>query len=790
MTPEILLVLGILMGAMVLFVTGFLRMDLTALLVLAALALTGLVTPTEALSGFSSSAVITVAGMFVISAGLGRTGIAGIVGRQVLKMAGTGEARLIVVIMVTAGLLSSVMNNIGVAAMMLPVVMDIARRTRRPPSRLLLPLALACLMGGLLTLVGTPPNILVSDALLVQGLEPFQLFDFTPIGLVILGVGIAFVALFGRHLLPSVDPRGSRGSGDPDLVESYALEERIFSIRLPRRTLLDGTTLAESRLGSALGLHVLAIDRAAGTGRRRRPQLAPGPGDVLRGGDRLIVQGLPDLLDELRHARHLELEEATPDADELVSREIGFAEAEIPDGSALSGQTLNRADLRQWSGAVVLAIRRGDEILRAALEDTPLAPGDALLLQGQRDHLDALGGRPEFEKVRRLTLDEALDRYELEDRFFTFRITPESILAGRTLRDSRLGDAAGLTVLGIRREGETVLVPGPDEVLHPDDLLLVKTHPDTLVVLRGLQRLEIEEEGDLLLEELDSEKVGLLEVVLSPRTKLMGSTPRQIGFRDKYGLTVLALWRAGQVFRTNLRDKPLEFGDSLLVFGPRDRLELLARDPDFLVLTESLQEPPRSERAPLSLVVLLATLGPVLMGWVPIGVAVLLGATLMVLTQCLTANEAYRSIEWPAVVLIAGMLPLGIAMDRTGAARMLAEQVVGIVGQLGPRGVLAGLCIMTAIGAQMIPSVALVVVMAPIALTTAADLGISPHTLMMGVALSAASLSSPVAHPANVLVMGPGGYRYMDYVKLGAPLTVIVLILVIFLLPVLLPFHP
>ncbi len=785
MTGEIALVLATLLGAAILFVTGWLRMDLTALLVLGALALTGMVSPTQALAGFSSPAVITVAGMFVISAGLSRTGVAGLIGRQVLRVAGRGETKLLVVIMATAGVLSAFMNNIGVAAMMLPVVMDIARRTGSPPSRLLLPLALACLMGGLLTLIGTPPNIVVSDALLTQGLAPFHLFDFTPIGLVILGVGIAFVALVGRHLLPLRDPRQEMGRrSDRGLIESYELHERVFTVRLPERSLLDGKTLAESRMGSALGLHVLAIQRAVG------PELAPGPEAVLRSGDRLVVQGRPDLLVELQKGRHLELVRDDWVGRHLASAEIGFAEARIPAGSPLVGRTLNQADLRKRTGVAVLAVSGGHELRRTSLEDTPMRAGDALLLQGPEARLEALEGTVEFEGFRKLSLEDAIRSYKLEERFFALRITPESLLAGRSLRESRLGDAAGLAVIGIDRNGDTNLAPEPEEILEPGDLLLVQARPETLLVLRGLQKLEFDAEGEAILDDLESERVGLLEVVLSPRTRLVGSTPRQIGFRDKYGLTVLAVWRAGQVHRTNLRDMPLEFGDSLLLFGPRKRLQLLAREPDFLVLTEALQEPARTELAPVATLVLAGVLLPVLLGWIPIAISVLLGATAMILTRCLTPDEAYRAIEWPAIVLIAGMLPLGAAMDQTGAARLLAEGAIGGMGDLGPRAVLAGLCVMTALGAQVIPSVALVVVMAPIALTTAADLGISPHTLMMGVALSAASLSSPVAHPANVLVMGPGGYRYMDYVKLGLPLTAVVLVIVVWLLPVFLPFTP
>jgi di/tricarboxylate transporter len=161
-----------------------------------------------------------------------------------------------------------------------------------------------------------------------------------------------------------------------------------------------------------------------------------------------------------------------------------------------------------------------------------------------------------------------------------------------------------------------------------------------------------------------------------------------------------------------------------------------------------------------------------------------------VLSRCLTVEEAYRSVEWPAIVLIAGMIPLGLAMDHTGASRLVAEGIIGTLGQFGPHGVLAGIALMTTIGAQVIPTVALAVLMAPIALTTAANLGMSPQALMMAVALSAGSLSSPVSQPANAIVMGPGGYRYSDYVRVGLPLTIILLVVIVFLLPVFFPLVP
>jgi di/tricarboxylate transporter len=785
MSIEIAVVLAILLVAVVLFVTGWMRMDVTALLVLGTLAVTGILTPQQAFAGFSSPAVITVGGMFVISAALARTGVANILGRQLLRIAGERQTSLVVTIMLTAGLLSSVMNNIGVAAMMLPVVMDISRRTRVPPSKLLMPLALGALMGGLTTLIGTPPNILASEALREQGLAPFRLLDFTAPGALILLTGIAFVGMVGVRFLPSRDPRGeASGGGDADLARAFSLHERIFTLRLPSRSPLAGKVLAESRLGSALGLHVLAVLREGQT------SLSPTPETVLVAGDRLVVQGRPDLLLELRDRRHLQLEASSRADERLASAEVGLAEARIPADSDLVGSTLLQLGFRQRYGVIVLALQRGGSVRRTHLERMPLEAGDVLLLQGQLPRLQELRGSRAFAGLRDVTPEAAVSRFMLEERFISLRVTAESLLAGRSLAETRLGDAAGLTVLGISRDGHTTLLPEPEAEFRAGDVLLIKAHPDDLAVLRGLQRLEVDAEGTPPLASLESDRVGLMEVVLAPRSTLVGRTPRQIGFRDKYGLSVLAIWRGDRAYRSNLRDMAIRFGDALLVFGPREKLGVLAREPDFLVLTESAQEPPLTARAPISLAILAAVLLPVLFGFVSIAVAVVLGAVAMVLSRCLKPEDAYRAVEWPAIILIAGMLPLGTALDQTGGARLLADAVLDSAGGLGPRGILAGLCVVTALAAQMIPAAAVVVVMAPIALTTAAELGLSPHALLMGVALSAASLSSPVAHPANVLIMGPGGYRYTDYLRLGIPLTILVLIIVVAVMPVFFPLVP
>jgi di/tricarboxylate transporter len=779
MTPEIALVLTILAAAIVMFVTERIRVDVVALMVLVSLALTGVVTPTEALSGFANLAVVTVWAVLILSAGLARTGVAGLIGRPLLRVAGGTEARLIALIMLLVGVLSGFMNDIGVAALMLPVVVDIARRTGRPPSRLLMPLAFAALLGGLTTLIGTPPNILVSEALRQYGLEPFHMFDYTPTGVVVMFAGIAFMVLVGRHLLPSRDIKDLPENYQAAPGEFFGLRERLFVVRLPHDSGLAGKTLAQSRLGAALGLNVLAILRTD------QNRLAPDPAALLRPGDRLLVEGRPERLAEMRGRRVLVAEDDGLAVERLLSAELGLAELGLSAQSLLAGQTLEQIDFRRRFGAVVLAIRRGGGVVRTNLEKLPLQRDDVLLVQGPPDRLDELRLEADLD----VTLPEGIETYHLEERLATMRLPPDSALVGKTLIESRLGDAFGLGVMGIVREGATHLMPDPDKQLAAGDLLLVKGRPEDLLTLEGLQSLEIDQQTPPDLSELESEHVGLVEVVLSPRTTLSGKTLRQMHFRDKYGLSVLAIWREGRAYRSNLRDMALRFGDALLLYGPRERLRMLGEERDFLVLTEAAQEAPRLNRAPVALLIMAAVLVPVILDWLPIAIAAVAGVVLMILTECLTMEEAYQAIEWKAVFLIAGMLPLGIAMEQTGAARFLADGMVGLVGGLGPLAVMAGLFILAALASQVMPNPAVAVLLAPIALNTANDLGISPYPLMMAVAVSAsAAFLSPVGHSANVLVMGPGGYRFADYTKVGIPLTLVVLAVVLVVLPIFWPF--
>lgn len=783
MTPDIAMVLFILTAAVVFLITEWIPMEVTALLSLGAVALVGLVSPVEALSGFSNPAVVTIWAVFILSGGLTRTGVANVIGRFVLRLAGNSEIRMIFVIMVTAGTLSAIMNNVAVAALMLPVVMDIARHTGSPPSRLLMPLAYGSLLGGLTTQIGTPPNILVSEALRDEGFKSFTFFDFTPIGLAIMFSGIAFMVFIGRHLLPQRDViKESSGDQDIDWETQYDLQERLFNIRIPEDSILVNKTLAETRMGSALGWNVISITR------NNQTLLAPGPSDILQVKDRLTIEGRIENLKELKNWQKLIVEEGGIDIEAPYSTDIKIAETFLPVNSQFVGKTLNSIGFRGRFGANVLAIRRNGNIKRTNLQDEPLESGDLLLIAGHHEHLEEFKNISGFDQFKYVPRSDLIDVYHLHERLMVMRVPTESALIGKSLKESRLGDALGSRVLGIQRGNEPILMPEPWETLKANDSLVVEGRMSDFEMLHGLQELEIERRTQPDINNLVSGNIGLEEAILSPHTTLAGKTLRQLNFREKYGLNVLAIWRQGQAYRSNLRDTSLRFGDALLLLGPKEKLKMLGREPDFIVLTETAQEELRLEKMKLSILIMGGILLPVIMGWVPIYIAAIVGAALMVLFGCLTMEEAYRQIEWKAVFLIAGLLPLGIALDHTGTAKLIAEGVVTFVGPFGPQAVMSGLVALTFLATCFVPTAALVVLMAPIVMNTSINMGLSPYAFMMAIAMAAsASFMTPISHPANILVMGPGGYRFLDYFKVGGLLTLVILVIIVFVLPLFWP---
>ncbi len=765
-----------LLGAMVyLFLTEKLPVDLTAFLGLVILIFGGYLTPTEAFTGFSSPAVITMLAVFIVGAALLETGVADLIGGRIHRIVGSSETRLIVVLMVVAGVLSAFMNNIAATAVLMPAVASIAQRAGLAPGRLFMPLAFGAILGGTTTLVGTPPNILAGQILEQRGLESFSLFDFTPIGLALLALGIVFMLTLGRRLLPAREHHGP-AAGD-DLTQVYRLQERLFSIRIPEGSPLHDRSLAETRLGNTLGVKVVAILHAG------HKQLAPEGSTLLRSGDVLFVDGESDSVEELLRLQGVEIQ--TVEAGELpVPRGSSGIRLRLVPGSSLVGRGLREMRFRDRFGVVVIAVLRGESLLREHLADVSLEEGDALLALGTGDQLDEIAKQPDF-----VVEDVGWSAVaELENELCWIRVPEGSPLAGSTIEESRLGDLVGLTVAGIVRDGETRLGVQADEIIQARDHLLVAADLKDLQSFLDLGEVEIGIEPPE--SALESEDVGMVEVAVAPRSAAAGRTLTDLRFREHYGLLALALWREGRPVRTDLAGAELQFGDALLLQGPREKIRLLAKEPDFVVLSDLGQAPRRTSRAPHALAGLVVMIGLVASGWQPIHVAAFTAASLVVLAGALTMKDAYRAIEWRAIFLVAAVLPVGVAMERTGAAQLLAGTVT-TAAPLGPYAILAALVVLASALSQGLDGAPAVVLMAPVVLQTAEDLSISPYPLMMGVSLAAsAAFMTPFSHKANLLVMGAGGYRSSDYLKVGTPLTLLLFVLLVLLVPVFFPFYP
>ena len=570
---------GILVAVVLGFASGRLRAEVIALTAVLLLGLTGVATPAAAFEGFGDPTVIAIACLFVVSAALERTGVASRLARSILGTVGTGEGALIVTFMLLAGLLSSVMYHIGAMAMLLPVAIAVCREAALSPSRLLMPLAIGARVGGALTLIGKPSNLIVSAFLVQAGYAPLTLLSFLPIGIALLGVGIIFMATAGRRLLPTTVPEGfTSGAARRDLRETYKLPERLFRIRVDGGSMLEGKTIEQTALRASYGINVVAILR----GRERMH--APTSGERLRVGDALVVEARPE-------------------------------------------------DMRK---------------------------------------------------------------------------------------------------------------------------------------IRGEHPVEVEPDAKLAREPLETDEIGLGEVVLAPRSELVGRSLKELEFRQRYALNVLAIWRQGRPRRTWLADLPLEYGDALLVQGSRERIRLLRRNPNFI----SLDEPPplRTSRLGVSLVAVAALIGLTAPGIVPVGLAALLAAGIVVVGGAVTSEEAFDSIDWATVIVTGGLLPLGIALHRTGAASAFASAVVSAAGG----GVVVAIAMVFGVAflvGQVMPAVPATILMAPIALGTATAIGANPVPFLITIASSTSvTLLTPISHPISLMVMGPGGYRFGDYARVGAPL--------------------
>ena len=776
MTLEIGLLFALLAVMVALFLTEKLPVDLTAFCGLVVLVFAGYVRPEEAFAGFSSNAVITMLSVFFVSAALQYTGVASAMGAQIHKVVGSREVPLMIAIMLVAGVLSAFMNNIAAAAVLLPAVASLARQAKVAPSRLMMPLAFGSILGGTTTLVGTPPNLLTTQVLVERGLKPFALFDFAPYGLALLAGGVLFMVTLGRRLLP--DGAGMAETERADLASVYDLQQRLFTLRVPADSQLAGQSLGQAGLDRALGVQVVAIEREG------KEHLAPGASEVLRAGDQLVVEGLRADLEQRLALQGLQMGRADTVTMSHALGTFGGVVVSLRAGSPLLGQSLQDLGFRKRLHVAVAEIWRGGERVAGQLGSLALEAEDEILALGEAHWIEALAQRADLDVVAEG--QDAIQR--LGAKLFVLDVPPGSILDGSTVGEARLREQFDLTVLGVMRDGHAHLVLSPRDVINAGDRLMVCGSSAQIYHLIKVGHVEVG--GDVAPTQLESEDVGLVEAVVAPRSAAVGRTLRELDFRQRFGLRVLAIWRRGSPIRADLPNLPLLLGDGLLLHGPRENTPLLEADPDFVVLSnDAAQGPHRPAKAPVALGALLIMVLLVVTGLFPIQVAAFAAATLVVLLRALKMSEAYRAVEWRAVFLVAAILPVGVAMERTGAAELLASTVASVAGGVGPHAVLAALMVLSSLLSQGLDGAPTVVILGPVVVGTAQRLALSPYPLMMGVGLAAsAAFMTPFSHKANLLVMGAGGYRAMDYVKVGAPLTVVVLLVLELMIPLLMPF--
>ncbi|MEY0161407.1 SLC13 family permease [Providencia rettgeri] len=610
MNGELLWVLTLLLIAIVLFTTNKIRMDVVALLVIVAFVLSDTLTLEQATAGFADPNVLLIAALFVIGDGLVRTGIAYQMGDWLVRVAGSSESKMLVFLMLTVAGLGAFMSSTGVVAIFIPVVLSVASRMKTSPSRLMMPLGFAGLISGMMTLVATPPNMVVNSELVREGIKGFQFFSITPIGILILLAGIAYMWLTRRWL----------GSNEPDkLPERY------------RRTFRD--LIRDYKL----------------TGRARR----------------------------------------------LAIRK----------GSPLIGHTLDELHLRSRYEANVVGIERWRKFRRVMVSAT--------------------GGT------------------ELRER--------DVLLVDISVSDDDLRQFCS------------------EQLLEP-------------MILRG----------DYFSDQ--SRDVGMAEVSMNPDSELLGKSLRDIKFRTRYGLNVVGIRRDGKALDGKLVDEPLRLGDILLVIGDWKLIRILSTKPrNFIVLNLAAEVEavaPAASQAPHALFCLALMVAMMVTNEIPNFIAALIACLLMGKFRCIDMESAYKSIHWPSIILIVGMMPFALALQETGGIALAVDALMKVAGGLGPHVMLLCLFILCATIGLFISNTATAVLMAPIAIAAARQMEVSPlpFAMIVGIAASAAFMT-PVSSPVNTLVLGPGEYKFADFLKIGVPFTIIVMLISILVVPVLFPFN-
>jgi len=592
MSVEISITLGLLLVALILFGTEKLPVDVVGIILVIGLVMTNVLTAQEGLAGFGDSVIVTIAGLFVLTGGLIKTGLVDLIGRRLYKIAGNNEFILTALIMFVAALSASVLKNTTTTAMFLPVVMGLAERAKIPPSKLLMPLAFGAILGGSCTLIGTSTNLAVSGAMQRYGMEGYSMFELTAVGFITFAVGMLYMLFIGRRMLPS------RG-GEDSFTEQYHIREYI------------------------------------------------------------------------------------------------------------------------------------SELL----------------------------------------------------------VLPGSHLIGKTLGEANLNMELDLNVLGIVRGRETKIAPTSRERIELNDLLIVEGRLANILNIKSEAGLEIKADFKLNDEVLEGGSIELFEVMVMRDSRLVGQTLKSIRFRQTYDLTVLAVNRHGETIVEKLSEVKLKFGDVLLVQGTREEIEPLVVEGEMLLLEDVSQGAMRTEKRKWAIAAfglfLALSLSKVVIGYdIPLAICVLLGVLLLLATKTVRYAELYSLIDFRLLVLIACMMSFGVAMEKTGTDKYLADLIVMYFQQYGAVAVLAGFFVLTVALTQPMSNQAAALVVLPVAVKTAIALGLNPRTFAVAITYAASFSFITPLEPACILVYTPGRYKFMDFVKIGTILTIVVFIVAILLVPI------
>ncbi|MFD3259160.1 SLC13 family permease [Paenibacillus lentus] len=624
MNSPMIITLIVLLAASILFVSGKIRSDLVAIGSLIILMLLNILTPAEALSGFSNSVVIMMIGLFVVGGGIFQTGLAKMASRMLLRLAGTSETRLLIMVMLVTSVIGAFVSNTGTVAVMMPIVVSLAMSAGTHPGKLLMPLAFASSLGGMLTLIGTPPNLVIQETLLQAGYKGLSFFSFAPIGIVCLLTGVIGL-LFLRRFLPDHQreegKRKKKGRSLKELAKQYQLTQNLFRVQVGKDSAIHSKTLLELDISARFEVNVIEIRRK-------------------------------------------------------ISAKNQFF------------KTINQ---------------------EIAGPDTVIHEDDILYVNGT------------FERA-----EQFAQHY------------------GLTLLDQHVPERSG---------------PQPEQA-----------------------------------EQYATSEVGIAEVMLTPNSTLIGRLVKDSGFREKYRVNILGIQRKEHYLLHNLKEERMKFGDALLVQGTWKDIALLAADQANVVVVgqpiEEARKVTMDIKAPIAAGIMLLMVILLITELVPAVAAVMIAAVLMVVFGCVrNMEEAYKSINWESIVLIGGMIPMSIAIEKTGAATLLSEGLVNTLGGYGPIALLAGVYFTTSLLTMFISNTACAVLFAPIALTAAIQLGASPYPYLFAVSIGASMcFASPFSTPPNALVMSAGRYKFSHYIKVGLPLQILIGLVMVAVLPLFFPF--